>query len=253
MIASDAASASSWHRAAEPWPPEQALELGPTLVVAPHPDDEALGCGGMIALLRRAGVPVRVVVVSDGAASHPGSARYPPPVLATLRRSESLAGLELLGVESEQVIFLGLPDGAVPTADGPDGRRAVELANDALLRWPDVLTVLLPWRRDPHDDHRSAWSLFAAALDAIRSTACRLEYPIWTLVHPAPDDLPRPGEASLRRLDIDPVLAQKRAAILAHRSQTTPLIDDAEIGYCLTEPVLAQLTRPWELLFEVRP
>jgi LmbE family N-acetylglucosaminyl deacetylase len=251
MIAPGTASASTWHRASEPWPPERAVELGTTLVVAPHPDDEALGCGGVIVLLRRAGLPVRVVVVSDGAASHPGSARYPPPVLGALRRSESLAGLGLLGVKPDDVTFLGLPDGAVPGADAPDGRHAVELARDVLLGWPDVLTVLLPWRRDPHDDHRAAWSLFSAALDTIRSPVRRLEYPIWTMVHPAPDDLPRPGEARLLRLDVGPVLVQKRSAIQAHRSQTTAMIDDATIGHCLTEPVLEQLTRPWELLFEV--
>lgn len=253
MIATDTARLSGWDREAAPWPSERVTELGPTLVVAPHPDDEALGLGGAIALLRRARQPVRVVIVSDGAASHPGSVRYPPPALAALRRSESLAGLDLLGVEPEYVTFLGLPDGAVPAADAPNARRAVELARDVLLAWSDLQTVLLPWRRDPHADHRAAWSIFTAALDATGSPARRLEYPIWTMVHPAPDDVPRPGEARLWRLEIGPVVAQKRAAVRAHRSQTTAMIDDAEIGHCLTGPVLAQLTRPWELFFKVAP
>jgi LmbE family N-acetylglucosaminyl deacetylase len=226
------------------------VELGPTLVVAPHPDDEALGCGGTIALLQRARIPVRVVVVSDGAASHPGSSRYPPPVLSALRRSESLAGLAILGLTAEQVVFLGLPDGAVPRADGPGGRRAVALARATLLEWPEARTVLLPWRRDPHNDHRAACLLFTAALDALGATVRRLEYPIWSLVHPGPDDLPQPGEARLGRLDIGPVLEQKQRAILAHRSQTTTLIDDASIGHCLTSSVLERFTQPWELFIE---
>lgn len=231
--------------------PDRAAELGPTLVVAPHPDDEVLGCGGVIALLRRARIPVRVIVASDGAASHPSSSRYPPPVLAALRQDESRAGLDALGVGHADVAFLGLPDGAVPRADTPEGTHAVARARAALAAWPDVRTVLLPWRRDPHDDHRATWSLFSAALDELSSTVRRVEYPIWSVVHPGPDDLPRDGEAAEWRLDIAPVRELKRAAILAHRSQTTALIDDAEVGACLTDAVLEGFFRPWESFVEM--
>jgi hypothetical protein len=79
----------------------------------------------------------------------------------------------------------------------------------------------------------------------------RLEYPIWSRVHPGPDDLPRVGEASAWRLDIGGAREQKRAAILAHRSQTTGLIDDAEIGECLTPAVLEQFFQPWEPFIDV--
>jgi LmbE family N-acetylglucosaminyl deacetylase len=236
-----------WFEAAPLRPAEVVHELGPTLVVAPHPDDEVLGCGGTIALLRRAQTPVRVIIVSDGGASHPGSRRYPPPALAALRRNESLDGLQFLGVAPGEVTFLGLPDGAVSRASVPD---AVELARSATRAFPDIQTVLLPWRRDPHDDHRATWSLLTAALDALPSSVRCLEYPIWSLVHPGPDDLPRTGEARLWRLDVASVVEQKRASVLAHRSQTTPMIDDAEIGHCLTDSVLERFFRPWELMIE---
>jgi LmbE family N-acetylglucosaminyl deacetylase len=154
-------------------------------------------------------------------------------------------------VKPQQVAFLGLPDGSVPSADALDGARAVEMTLAVLSEWPDVRTVLLPWRRDPHPDHRATWSLFTAALDGTQKIVRRLEYPIWAMVHPAPDDLPRTGEARLWRLDIGAVGHQKRAAILAHRSQTTAMIDDAAIGHCLPESVLAQFSHPWELFIEV--
>ncbi|RZK45444.1 MAG: hypothetical protein EOO59_21060 [Hymenobacter sp.] len=47
-------------------PASYAATLGPTVVLVPHPDDEALGCGGLLALLRQAGQPVAAVLVSDG-------------------------------------------------------------------------------------------------------------------------------------------------------------------------------------------
>ena len=58
-------------------PADFAPTLGPTVVVAPHPDDESLGCGGLLALLRRAGVAVGAVLVSDGTMSHPSSVKFP--------------------------------------------------------------------------------------------------------------------------------------------------------------------------------
>jgi LmbE family N-acetylglucosaminyl deacetylase len=244
------APSSPWYADAPLLPADTVRELGSTLVVAPHPDDEVLGCGGIIGLLQQARVPLRIVVVSDGAASHPGSVRYPPPALAGLRKAESLAGLACVGVRSEQIDFLGLPDGAVPDAHAPDGRRAVELACDTVRRYPGLQTVLLPWRRDPHPDHRAVWSLWWAALDEERSAVRRLEYPIWTMVHPGPDDLPHLDEARLWRLDISPMTVRKRAAILAHRSQTTPMIDDASIQECLPDTVLERFAEPWELFME---
>jgi LmbE family N-acetylglucosaminyl deacetylase len=50
----------------------------PFIVVAPHPDDESLACGGLLAEACRQGLRGTVVIVSDGAGSHPNSKAYPP-------------------------------------------------------------------------------------------------------------------------------------------------------------------------------
>ncbi len=59
-------------------PLREQLEDRPFVVVAPHPDDESLACGGLIADACRQGLRGKVVIVSDGVGSHPNSRAYPP-------------------------------------------------------------------------------------------------------------------------------------------------------------------------------
>lgn len=230
-------------------PAETVQGFGATLVVAPHPDDETLGCGGAIALLREAGLPVHLLIVSDGAASHPRSRRFPPARLALLRESEACAALRLLGVARMDITFLRLPDTAVPV-EGEAGFDAAVAAVLALLRALRPATVIAPWRREPHSDHRAASAIVRAALANDGAPARLLEYPIWAGVFGAEDDLPSAGECSAWRLAIDGVLARKRVAIAAYASQTSALIDDDPSGFRLDADAIARFTRPWELLLE---
>lgn len=144
-------------------PAEFVADFGTTLVVAPHPDDESLGCGGAIALLRRRGCRVHVLFVTDGAASHLHSRRYPPDELRALREREACSALSALGVARKHVAFLRLPDGAMPSPGSAEFDRAVDRIR-GLLAEIAPQTLLLPWRRDPHPDHRAAVRLVRAAL-----------------------------------------------------------------------------------------
>ncbi|AGY60605.1 PIG-L deacetylase family protein [Gloeobacter kilaueensis] len=227
-------------------------QLGPALVVAPHPDDETLGCGGAIALLRKANIPVEVLVVSDGTRSHPGSRRWPAPALRKLREAETREALGVLGVESDCITFLGLPDGAVPFEMDLE---AFAWAVQRCRRYLDELTIevraiVLPWRRDPHADHRAAWNLLYRASGGFRSFERRLEYPIWLWEQGGAQHLPQPWEVGSWRLDIAAVIERKLAAIAAHRSQTSDLIDDDPDGFRLTPETLAFFERPWECYLE---
>src|SRR6516165_9197753 len=79
----------------------------PAVVVAPHPDDETLGCGGTVILKKRHGATVRVLMMTDGSASHPGL--IAPDELAAIRAGETLAAVRVLGLRAEDVTFLNFP------------------------------------------------------------------------------------------------------------------------------------------------
>jgi LmbE family N-acetylglucosaminyl deacetylase len=231
-------------------PPDALDRFGRTLVVAPHPDDESLGCGGAIALLRARGHSVHVLFVSDGTLSHPSSRQYPAPRLAALREEEALAALAALGVEQEAAMFLRLKDRAVPLLGATGFDAAVDRCR-ALIDDIGPQTILSPWRRDPHPDHRASWSLIAAALarDPAHEVR-RVEYPIWLWELAVAGDAPRPDEVTSWRLDIASVLPHKLRAIAAHRSQTTDLIDDDPTGFRLTPDILSHFAHSWEVYLE---
>lgn len=220
---------------------------GPVLVVAPHPDDETLGCGGAIALLRSHNCPVSVLVISDGTQSHPRSRKYPAPVLQELRQQETLDALTTLGVNKESVTFLRLPDGAVSTLATLE-QHQVECG--AYLKAVAPETIFLPWRHDPHPDHRATWQLVHSAIAYLRFSPRLIEYPIWDWDPEQRSNLFDSAQISGWRLDIKSVVSLKQRAIAAYRSQITDLIDDDPEGFRLTPEMLANFTRPWEVYFE---
>jgi LmbE family N-acetylglucosaminyl deacetylase len=220
------------------------------VVVAPHPDDETLGCGGAIALMCAKGYDVKVLVVSDGTRSHPNSQQYPAPALRALREQETIAALEILGIEDRsRVTFLGLPDGAVPSVTSP----AFQIAKLRCQRYlkqtlPD--TIFLPWRVDPHADHRATWQLIQAAILSLGISPQLIEYPIWDWDLQQQHSSPDLDQISGWRLDISQVLSLKTQAIATYRSQLGELIVDDPVGFYLTPELLTNFTRPWEVYFE---
>ena len=101
------------------WPK---LMLGPTdrvLVLAPHPDDEVLGCGGVIQQAMALGLPLRIVFLTYGDFYEQSFIRYEKrPVLTPrgvegmgeIRRREALVADATLGAPAADLVFLGYPD-----------------------------------------------------------------------------------------------------------------------------------------------
>ena len=203
------------------------------VIVAPHPDDEAIGAYGLIRRLRARGARVRVIVVTDGTGSHPGSLRWPAPRLAALRRRESRAILARIGVDARATTFLHLADGALH-AMGARHRAALRRAVLA-PRGCDLL--VLPARDDDHPDHRAV-----AAACAGLPVRRQVDYLVW------PNRRSRSRRAS-HRLPLGHLTAAKRGAILRYRSQTGAITDDPG-GFTISRAELAAFARPVELFRE---
>ncbi|MGI9034417.1 MAG: PIG-L deacetylase family protein [Pyrinomonadaceae bacterium] len=228
---------------------ETVIEWGKTIVFAPHPDDESLGCGGAIALLRKFNVPVCVVTMSDGTLSHPNSRKFPREKLRALREQEMKNALEILGVEAKKNVFLRYRDRSVPNKESADFDAAVEkIKNIFAIEKPQ--TILAPWRRDPHPDHLATWQIVYSAQKSFNSNVRIIEYPIWLWEMAQDTDLPFEKKVRGWRLDIAEVIEKKQSAIRAHVSQVTDLINDDPQGFRLSAEVLAHFAAPFEVFLE---
>ena len=234
---------------ATPYPASVPADWGITLVVAPHPDDESLGCGGAIALLRQHGQPVHVLFVSDGSMSHPNSQKYTRDARRDLREQEAENALALLGVSPPDITFLRLPDTQVPTPASTNFEEAATLIYHHIQRISPQ-TILVPWRRDPHGDHRATWQLLQDVVDRMDCPVRWIEYPIWVWESTEADDLPAVTDGRWYKLAISSVLSKKEAAIAAHVSQTTPLIDDDPEGFTLKPSMVSHFTQSYEYYLE---
>jgi LmbE family N-acetylglucosaminyl deacetylase len=120
------------------------LPFVPTLVLAPHPDDETLGAGGLIAKLRRARVPVTIVAITDGENAYAGTHGLGP-----IRMQEQTEAVQRLGVPECMIHRLHLPDRDVSDYE----EQLVELLIPLVTT---DMHLVAPWKQDFHPDHEAA-------------------------------------------------------------------------------------------------
>ncbi|MDS4022101.1 MAG: PIG-L family deacetylase [Candidatus Competibacter sp.] len=172
------------------------LVRGAALVLAPHPDDEVLGCGGAIMRHVAAGEPVTVIVVTDGAA---GDGSQPVADYVRHRQQESQQAAEILGYG--QPLFWDLPDRQLAY-----GERLVRRILDAIaMHQPAV--VYAPSPLEIHPDHQA---VALAAAEAVRRCSPPLVL--------APYEVGAPLYPN-RLLDISALVERKQAAIACFTSQ----------------------------------
>lgn len=239
-----ACGATDYHSALTALPlvtPAALLRGRRLLVIAPHPDDESLGVGGLIAATVGQGTTVTVVFLTDGERSHVGSPTWPPERLARCRREEARRALTALGVSPVRVHFLGLGDTQLAVL--PPTLRAAAMARLVKLVVGDTL-VCVTAATDPHIDHQAAAALVSDT--RWRGDVEVMHYPVWTWVQPA-IDLPSVPPRGVR-VAIDAELPRKREAIAAHRSQHGQLIEDATEAFVLAPVLLDHFLQTTETL-----
>jgi LmbE family N-acetylglucosaminyl deacetylase len=202
------------------------------VVVAPHPDDETLGCGGTLALLARRETMIYVVFVTDGGASHPTHQYLNRSDIGAMRTNEARAATGTLGIKWDNVIFADAPDGKLANLDHSQSNAVISRLSEILCRIaPDA--IFMPLRGDGSSDHDASYILTKKALKMAGSRPRILEFPVWAWRNPLLQLKPILQERKVWRVDIKSVLGLKIAAIDAYASQVLPLPPD-------TQPVLPQ-------------
>jgi LmbE family N-acetylglucosaminyl deacetylase len=211
------------------------------VIVAPHPDDEVLGCGGIMQLLAAAGRPLQLISVTDGSASHPGSQRWPVERLSVVRPQESAEALRRLGLPMHSLKWLrgGFTDTQVAAQE-----NGLSDFIASYLHASDV--VFTTWREDGHSDHEAVGR---ASVEAARrvGAACH-ELPVWTWHWATPEDASVPWDRACKILLSPTHIARKRHAAHAFASQ---LEGDRDVGLgpVLAPYVLDRLLQPFEVVF----
>jgi LmbE family N-acetylglucosaminyl deacetylase len=212
------------------------------VVFAPHPDDETLGCGGIIARAVQRSSDVQIVFMTSGDAGTGDG--FDAAEAARMRCAEARSAAAVLGVDADRLTFFGFPDGALATYRAQAiSRVAVLLARERPGQ------VFIPYRKDVHEDHVATAEIVIAALTIAKQNAEIYEYPIWffyfwplVALHVGMDPsgtrrLPiahaiRRTMVSTMRLylhfrravALEPATAErKRQALLRYVSQTSPL------------------------------
>jgi len=213
--------------------------LRPTVIIAPHQDDEVLGCGGTIARLRQCGVSVTIIFLSDGANSH--SNKMAPEMMAQLRNREALNAAAIMGVEPKNVHFIPICNHGHPV----NSEHADKLLLPLLESIP-ADNYFIPYRHEQQLDHANAATVSLSVIDKLKKDTLIMEYPIWfwehrpwmtsTIFSPSGFfDQARHSVRSLWRLfahfnyyvDVTEMRQLKKTALSAYESQMTRFENDA--------------------------
>ena len=169
------------------------------LVIAPHPDDEAIGCGGAISLHSARGDRVSAVFLTSGEHGLKHLAREKAWRIRENEAKKSAAILGIAGIE-----FLRLADWS-----SREHIRSAAPRLRAILQREMPELIYLPHPGEWHPDHQTAFPCLRSALRGWRGAKPALRgYEVWT-------PLAHYDEVE----DISKVMSRKLRAVRAHKSQ----------------------------------
>ena len=206
-----------------------------TVVISPHPDDEVLATGGLLAMLAQDRRPVAVIAVTDGDASHLGSKRWPAPLLAEQRHLESVTRLGLMGLPPQVRHRLQVPDGQVRLH-----LCSLIKTLERFLRPDDV--VISTWELDGHPDHEATSQATAKACACVG--ALHVQVPIWMWHWALPADSRVPWHRMVRLALSTEASHRKKRALAAHETQLMP--QDTGRAAVLEATSIERMLRPFE-------
>ncbi|QIQ85370.1 PIG-L family deacetylase [Erythrobacter sp.] len=215
---------------------------GGLLIVAPHPDDETLGCGMALAAAAEAGRRIAILLLTDGEASHPASRLFPEDARRALRRRELSRALAALAPGHRVRLWAAhCPDG-----EGARAAEDKELIATALgaARGHGTRAVWSTWGGDPHCDHEAAARLAARLAEQLG--AAHWSFPVWGRFGA------RPVPRHIRRFSKRRFAPAKRAAMAAYASQMTDLIDDDPDGFLMPSALAAHFQTHPEIFIHER-
>jgi N-acetylglucosamine malate deacetylase 1 len=197
------------------------VTAGSVLIIAPHPDDETFACGGLIALKESIGSKVFVIFLTDGEASHQNCSDISSEEIGHVRRELAMESGRILGINSENMFWFGLPDGKIPkNGDGAFKSAVEKLAG--LFFFIKPFEIYTPHFLDCWRDHEAANEIVRSALKNYAHPYNLYYYPIWMWHNLQFRLFPKLLRTKAICLDITSVINKKSAAIQHYLSKCVP-------------------------------
>ena len=217
------------------------------VIVAPHPDDEVFGAGGLIALKRESGIPVTVVFLTDGEASHRNCCNIKSADVARNRRRIAYEAAHCIGLDPQSQSWVGLPDGNIPSI----GRNGFDQAVAKIIEQLDSASpqeVYCPHPLDCWPDHVAASEIIREAVYRYDRQCELIYYLIWAWHNLPLQMLPKLGWDNSWRLDIRTVFNEKQTAIAQYLGDIVPGCGNPWCGV-LPKGLMNAFAWPYELFF----
>ena len=194
------------------FPSSAAAQPGPVVILAPHPDDETLGCGGLIARRAAEGRRIVVVVLTDGRAllRRFGVDRDPSEAeVSAMRKDETRRALDILTDGRAELTFLDIENERLVDEQVAATARVTDLLRDLT---PAELYVTSPF--EGHREHLAANQIARVACAATGSCGSIYEYIVSLKQGVSVDDLPRTRVG----VDVSAYRDRERRALAQFRS-----------------------------------
>jgi LmbE family N-acetylglucosaminyl deacetylase len=221
----------------------------PALIVAPHPDDELFGAGGLIAAKRAIGANVNIVYLTGGENSHRGCCAVPAEQVAAHRRQLAILAMAMFGVAESSCRFMGLPDGSLPGPGQPGFGSAVS-ALAGILADLRPAEVYCTHSMEGWPDHVAASAVTRAAVRLASPDTVVYEYLVWAPLNRSFMDLTSLPWRRAARLTIGSWAEIKAQAIRSYLSGTAAC-GHPWVGQ-LPQDFLRFFDWPYELFFSAQ-